>query len=203
MSFKQPKLPYAENALEPWLFEHQVSVHYHKHTTKYFDTTNKLIKGTVFEKKTNLTDLINKNTLVEADSTLFNNACQAWNHIFYFSGMCPADKSNKPSDALMKSINEDFGSFDEFKKKFIETAAGVFGSGWAWLVHKDNKLTIKTTPNGGNPLTTDRMIPLMCIDVWEHAYYIQYEYDRKAYLNAIWNVISWDTISQRYADLNK
>lgn len=194
---------YATNALEPHLSKHQVSVHYDKHTAKYFDTVNKLIKGTVFEKSTDLVDLINKDTLVKADSVLFNNVCQAWNHVFYFSGLCPAERSGNPSEELMSAIETEFESLDAFKKKFSETATKLFGSGWCWLVYRDKKLVIKTTPNGGNPLTTDRMIPLMCFDVWEHAWYVDYTYDKHEYVEAMWNIINWNEISERYATATK
>lgn len=202
MPFTQPKLEYDVGDLAPHLSERQVSIHYNKHTAKYFDTTNKLIKGTVFEKKDNLEDLINKDTLVKADGVLFNNACQAYNHVFYFDGLTPASKSGQPSTELAAAINQDFESFNVFKQKMTEATVNIFGSGWCWLVVRDNKLIIKTTPNAGNPLTTDRMVPLMCIDAWEHAYLYQetYEANRQAYVDAIWNIINWDKVSQRYAD---
>lgn len=201
MAFKQPDLNYAYDALEPHLSEREVTIHYDKHTAKYFDTTNKLIKGTIFEKKEKLEDLLSKNGLMKADTALYNNASQAWNHVFYFEGLTPGDKSGKPSEELSSALVDSFGSFDEFKKKFSEAAVSHFASGWCWLVIKDNKLVVKTTPNAGNPLSTDGMVPIMCVDVWEHAYLYQNdcEADRQAYVDALWNIICWDTVSKRYA----
>jgi Fe-Mn family superoxide dismutase len=198
MAFKQPSLDYAHAALEPHLSERQVTIHYDKHTAKYFDTTNKLIKGTIFEKKEKLEDLLSKDGLMKADTALYNNASQAWNHVFYFQGLAPSNKSGKPSDELLAALVDSFGSFEEFKKKFTEAAVSHFASGWCWLVIKDNKLVVKTTPNAGNPLSTDVMVPVMCVDVWEHAYYLQYAYDREEYINSMWNIIDWTEISERY-----
>lgn len=205
MAFKQPKLKYNEDAFEPYLSKHAVSIHYNKHTAKYFDTLNKLIKGTVFEKKDKLEDLLTKDALVKADTTLFNNACQAWNHSFFWSCLAPVDKVGEPSETLLNAINADFGSVEQLKKKVNEAGMGMFGSGWVWIVIRDNQLTVKTTPNGGNPLSTDRTTPLMCIDLWEHAYCYQPEYEanRQAYLEAMWNIISWDTVSERYAAITR
>jgi Fe-Mn family superoxide dismutase len=161
---------------------------------------NKLIKGTPYDKETDLDAMVSKDTMMKADSKLFNNACQAWNHIFYFNGLSPSP--GELSDDLAAAIKVDFQSPTKMKDEFIEAATNVFGSGWCWLIVKDNKLSIKTTPNAGNPLSQDRTVPLLCIDVWEHAYLYQEDYaaDRTAYLNGIWNVIDWKTISERYAD---
>lgn len=205
MAFEIPKLKYDTNALEPYLSERTVSVHYNKHTVKYFDVTNKLIKRTVFEKSDKLEDLLTKDALVKADSALFNNASQAWNHVFYFEGLAPKTECGEPSENLSGAIKETFGSMEAFKEKMTETCINQFGSGWGWLVVKDGKLAIKSTPNAGNPLSQDRTTPLMCIDVWEHAYLYQddYEADRAAYVKAIWNIINWNTINERYSNATK
>lgn len=203
MAFKLPKLNFSEDALKPYLSERSVNLHYHKHTSKYFDTVNKLIKGTPFDKEEDLSNLVSKDALLKTDSKLFNNACQAWNHIFFFNNLAPASDVGEPSAELSAAINEDFGSFEKFKDKFIDTAANLFGSGWVWLVLKDNKLTVKTTPNAGNPLSQDRTTPIMTIDVWEHSYYLQYEYDRYTYLVEIWNVINWNEINDRYTNAKR
>lgn len=205
MAFEQPDLKYSRDALEPHLSEREVTIHYDKHTAKYFDTTNKLIKGTIFEKKENLEDLLSKDGLMKADTALYNNASQAWNHIFYFDGLTPSSEQGVPSEELAKALKQDFGSLEEFKKKFTEAAVGHFASGWCWLIFKDNKLTVKTTPNAGNPLSTDRTVPLMCVDLWEHAYLYQdeYEADRQAYVDALWNIVCWDTVSRRYAEATR
>lgn len=205
MAFTQPKLSYEYDALEPHLSKREVTIHYDKHTAKYFDTTNKLIKGTIFEKKEDLKELLSKDGLMKADTALYNNASQAWNHVFYFEGLTSASTSGKPSIELQNTLERDFGSFEEFKNKFTEAAVNHFASGWCWLIYKDAKLTVKTTPNAGNPLSTDRTVPLMCMDLWEHAYLYQDEYaaDRKAYVDALWNIISWDTVSERYAEATR
>ena len=205
MAFKLPNLKFSEDALKPHLSERSVSLHYNKHTSKYFDTVNKLIKGTPLDKEENLSNLVSKDALLKSDSKLFNNACQAWNHIFFFNNLAPTDSTGEPSAELTAAINEEFGSLEKFKDKFIDAAANLFGSGWCWLVLKDNKLTIKTTPNAGNPLSQDRTTPIMTIDVWEHGYLYQEDYaaDRLAYLNGIWNVINWNEINERYTDAKR
>lgn len=205
MAFQQPPLPYAENALEPLLSAHEVKIHYTKHTAKYFETTNKLIKGTVYDRATNLEDIVNKHALTSVDGKLFNNACQAWNHTFYWNCIGPEADSGKPSDNLMHHIEEAFNSFDEFKTKFCEAATDHFGSGWAWLIYKGDKLIIKTTPNARNPLTDDGHIPLLTLDVWEHAYLYdpQYAADRKAYVNNVWKLINWAFVSDQFEKATK
>lgn len=202
MAFTLPPLKYTESALKPHLSERAVSIHYHKHTAKYFDTLNKLIKGTQLDKEEDLSLLVSKDALLKADSKLFNNACQAWNHTFFFDNLAPVAEVGEPSTELKSALDEDFGSFDNFKDQFIEAATNVFGSGWCWLVLRDDKLIIKTTPNAGNPLSQDRSVPLMTVDVWEHAYLYQEDYaaDRPAYLKEVWNIINWKVVSDRYAD---
>lgn len=205
MAIAQPKLKYAEDALKPYLSERTVSIHYNKHTTKYFDTMNKLIKGTPFDKEEDLTKLVSKDALMKADSKLFNNACQAWNHTFFWSCLTPTDQSGSPSELLMSAIVDTFGTFEVFKKKFSEQANNHFASGWAWLVLHHNALIIKTTPNAGTPLTSAGMIPLLCFDLWEHSYLYQEAYaaDRPAYVEALWNIINWTFVSNNYEDAIK
>lgn len=203
MAFDLPKLKYSNDALEPYLSERTVSVHYNKHTAKYFDVTNKLIKGTVFEKMSKLEDMLSRDALVKADSALFNNASQAWNHVFYFEGLAPKDQCGEPSEELLAAITDAFGGMPAFKEKMTEVCVNQFGSGWGWLILKDGKLIVKTTPNAGNPLSQDRSVPLMCIDVWEHAYYLDYENKRDTYVGQIWNIIDWNTINERYTTTTK
>lgn len=203
MSFERPPLKYAEDALAPHISKETLSYHYGKHTKKYYDTVNELIKGTVYENKATLSDLITKDTMVAMEPKLFNSACQAWNHTFYFNGMIAADKSGEPSEELADQISEDFGSMEAFKKKFGELGEKQFGSGWAWLIFKDGKLIVKATPNGKNPLTDQGQIPLMCMDVWEHAYYLDYMNERGDYIKAFWNVVNWDQVSALFAKAKK
>lgn len=205
MAFEPPKLPYAEDALEPVLSKRQVDLHYNKHTAKYYEVMNTLIKGTVYDSMTDLSEFVTRDMMATVDSKLFNNACQAWNHTFYWSILTEADKSGEPSEALKKQIDEDFRSFDAFKKKLSDAATDAFGSGWAWLVWSDNRLVVKTTPNARTPRTEDRQIPLFNIDVWEHAYLYDEKYaaDRKAYVNNIWNILNWDAINANFDEAVK
>lgn len=205
MAFEQPKLPYAEDALEPVLSKHEVHLHYAKHAAAYFKKTNDLIKGTVYERADTLDDIINKDALASMDSKLFNHACQAWNHVFYFDNMAPESEGGEPSSELLAAIIADFGSMEEFKKKFSEAATEQFGSGWAWLIWKSDKLIIKTTPNARNPLTDAGQTPLLTMDVWEHAYTYdpQYAADRKTYVHNMWKIINWKVVSDRFEKATK
>lgn len=154
MTYEQPALPYAENALEPVISAETIRYHYGKHEKAYIDNLNRLIKGTEFE-NSELEDIIEK-----ADGPLFNNASQAWNHIFYFFTFSP-DGSREPGGELRKAIERDFGSFEKFKDAFVEAGAGLFGSGWVWLSRDDEgKLLITQGRNAGNPLT-DGLTPLL------------------------------------------
>jgi superoxide dismutase, Fe-Mn family len=197
--FEMPTLEYAEDALEPHINAEVIKHHYHKHTKKYFDTSNELVKGTVFEGD-DLQAVINKDTMIRMDTKLFNNVSQAFNHAFYWKCLTPASSSGNPSDTLKLAIEEHFGSFDEFVKKFTDKATKFFGSGWCWLVLKDGRLTIKTTPNAVSPLTEKGAKPLLTCDLWEHAYLYQPEYfaNRAAYVKAWWNVVNWSFVSENF-----
>lgn len=198
MAFEIPSLKYAENALEPHISKETIGFHYGKHMKKYYDTVNELIKGTVYESRKELIDLINKDTMLRMESKLFNNACQAWNHQFYFSALCPTNQSGKPSETLLAAINEEFESLDQLIKKLSDMSVKIWCSGYGWLVWKEDKLIIKTTSNGANPLTDKGQIPLLCIDVFEHAYYLDHANERETYVKAIWNIIDWSVVSERY-----
>jgi len=191
MKYEQPKLPYAENALEPVISAETIRYHYGKHEKAYIDNLNRLIKGTEHE-DSELEDIIEK-----AGGPLFNNASQAWNHIFYFFTFSP-DGSREPGGELRAAIDRDFGSFEKFKEAFVQAGAGLFGSGWVWLSRDDDgKLFITQGGNAGNPLT-DGLTPLLTFDVWEHAYYIDYRNARADYLNSLWNIVDWDVVESRY-----
>ena len=191
MHYELPKLPYAPDALSPIISAETVNYHYGKHEQTYIDNLNKLIAGTEYEEMP-LEDII-----TTAKGPVFNNAAQAWNHIFYFFGISP-DGGGEPTGALRLAIEDAFDSVDNFKNKMEEAGAKVFGSGWVWLVKDDkDSLSIVSTPNAGNP-RTDGLTPLMCIDVWEHAYYLDYQNRRVDYLHKIWDIIDWDIVESRF-----
>ncbi|MCD4835207.1 MAG: superoxide dismutase [Bacteroidales bacterium] len=191
MVFELPKLPYAYDALEPVISKQTLEFHHDKHHAAYVNNLNKLIAGTEFENADLLT-IISK-----ADGGIFNNAAQVWNHTFYFDQFGKG-KADKPAAQLLNAINTSFGSFDEFKEKFTNAAKTLFGSGWAWLVKKQNgSLDIIQTSNAANPLT-DGLIPILTCDVWEHAYYLDYQNKRPDYVGNFWSIIDWDIISDRY-----
>ena len=196
MKFTQPRLPYSVDALAPVISPLTIDYHYGKHEKAYIDTLNKLIESTDYENM-ELEDIIKK-----SEGKLFNQASQAWNHILYFFQFSPTGK-REPSGKLLEKIEEQFGSFEEFKKKFEDAGATLFGSGWAWL-SKDGEGTLFITQgsNAVNPLT-DGLTPIMTFDVWEHAYYLDYQNRRPEYLSRLWDIIDWDVIEQRYLSTEK
>ncbi len=191
MNYEQPQLPYEPDALEPAISARTVDFHYGKHEKAYIDNLNRLIKGTEFE------DMELEEVIARAKGPLFNNASQAWNHIFYFFTFSP-EGSREPSGKLREAIDRDFGSFEDFKKAFVDAGVGLFGSGWVWLSRDDNgKLFITQGPNAGNPIT-DGLTPLLCFDVWEHAYYLDYQNRRADALQKLWDIVDWDIVENRY-----
>lgn len=189
MIHKIPELPYSLDSLAPVLSRETLEYHYGKHLKGYLDNINKLIKGTRYEEMT-LKDIIK-----EADGPIFNNAAQAWNHILYFKQLTPTPVHM--SSNLTQTIIAQFGSIENFKKQFTEAATNLFGSGWVWVVlDAQNQLRIISTSNAGNPMTLD-MRPLLCIDVWEHAYYIDYRNRRAEYIEKFWSLIKWDYVEHR------
>ena len=187
-----PKLPYEMGALEPHISKTTLEFHYGKHHAGYVTNLNKLIAGTPFENKT-LEEIVRG-----SQGGMFNNAAQVWNHTFYWNCMTPNPKKNAPTGRLMDAIVRDFGSFEAFKEKFINACVTLFGSGWAWLVaDKDGKLEIVQTSNAATPLTTDKKALLVC-DVWEHAYYIDRQNARAAYVNEFWSLINWDFVESNF-----
>ena len=192
MAFSLPKLPYANNALEPVISEKTIEFHYGKHHQAYVNNLNGLIEGTEFE-KASLEDIIKK-----AEGGIFNNGAQVWNHTFYFTQFS-ADGCKEPKDDLKAAIDAKFGSFDAFKEAFSKAAATLFGSGWAWLVvDEKGELEIVQTSNAGNPLR-DGKKPLLTCDVWEHAYYLDKQNARPAYIADFWKVVDWKVVSERFA----
>jgi len=194
MTFELPPLPYAMNALEPHISEETLQYHYGKHHRAYVNKLNSLVQGTPYEKMS-LEEIIRK-----SDGAIFNNAAQDWNHTFYWNCMSPLG-GGEPSDELAAKIKKTFGSFDEFKEKFTNSAINQFGSGWAWLVlNKHKELEIVSTSNAGNPMTDDKM-PLLTCDVWEHAYYIDVRNERPKYVSNFWNVVNWEFVAKLLASV--
>jgi len=186
--FELPQLPYANDALEPHISKQTIEFHYGKHHAGYVNNLNKLIAGTPFAGKS-LEEIVKT-----SNGGVFNNAAQVWNHNFYWNCMTP-NGSGKPKGKLMEAIIRDFGSFDEFKQKFIDKCATLFGSGWTWLVaDKNGKLSIVQTSNAQNPLVMDDAKALLVCDVWEHAYYLDQQNVRANYLNEFWAVINWEFV---------
>ena len=193
MEHKLPDLPYGKNALEPHISAETLEFHHDKHHATYVANLNKLIPGTEFE-ALSLEDIV----LKAPAGGVFNNAAQVWNHTFYFNCMAPG-AGGEPTGAVADAINGAFGSFAEFKEKFSTSAATNFGSGWTWLVKKsDGSLAIVNTSNAGCPLT-DGDTPLLTVDVWEHAYYIDKRNARPAYLESWWNLVNWDFVAANLA----
>ncbi len=191
MTYEQPNLPYETDALAPAISAETVSFHYGKHEKTYIDNLNRLIKGTEYE------DLPLEDIIVQAKGALLNNAAQAWNHIFYFFTFSP-DGSREPSGRLRKAIDRDFGSFEKFKEAFVDAGVSLFGSGWVWLSRDDNgKLVVTQGSNAQNPLT-DGLTPLLTFDVWEHAYYLDYQNRRADALRSLWDIVDWDVVESRF-----
>jgi len=192
MKFEMPILPYAPNALEPAISKTTIDLHYGKHLQTYVNNLNNLVQGTAFENAA-IEDICKK-----ADGAIFNNGAQVWNHTFYFNTFSP--KGNTvPTGVLEEAINKAFGSFENFQKEFNTASVGLFGSGWAWLSKdKEGKLVITKESNAGNPLKSG-LTPLLCFDVWEHAYYVDYQNRRADHLNAIWGIIDWKVVEERFA----
>lgn len=191
MKYEQPELPYQRDALAPAISAETVDFHYGKHEKAYIDNLNRLIKGTEFD------DMDLEEIIVNADGALYNNASQAWNHIFYFFTFSP-DGSREPGGELRAAIDRDFGSFEKFKEAFVDAGVGLFGSGWVWLCRDTNgKLLITQGSNAKNPLS-DGLTPLLTFDVWEHAYYLDYQNRRADALRALWDIVDWDVVESLY-----
>lgn len=189
-----PELPYALDALAPIMSADTLNYHYGKHLQTYLDNVNRMIEGTPFAEM-KLKDMITK-----AQGALYNNAAQAFNHIIFFKQLTPTPTTISP--LLTQALVARFGSVDAFKSEFSNAAATLFGSGWVWLaLDANNVQQIVPEPNAGNPITRN-MRPLMCIDVWEHAYYLDYQNRRGDYIKNFWNLVNWDYIEKRMQDKN-
>ena len=195
MPIEHPALPYPADALEPHVSAKTLEFHHGKHHKAYVDKLNAAIEGTDYDNQS--LELIIETSYGAADTAVFNNAAQAWNHTFLWHSMSPQG-GGEPSGALADAINERFGDLDGFRKAFKAAAMGQFGSGWAWLVRTAEGLDIVTTGNADLPLT-DGATPLLTLDVWEHAYYLDYQNKRDGYIDAfLSNLINWDFAAQNY-----
>ena len=193
MEHTLPALPYDKSALQPHISAETLEFHHDKHHATYVANLNKLIAGTEFADMS-LEDIV----LKAPAGGVFNNAAQVWNHTFYFNCMAP-DAGGEPTGAVADAINSAFGSFADFKEKFSTSAATNFGSGWTWLVkNADGSVEIVNTSNAGCPMT-DGKTPLLTIDVWEHAYYIDKRNARPAYIESWWNVVNWEFAAANFA----
>ncbi len=195
MKFELPQLDYLENALEPYISEQTVAIHYHKHHQGYLNKLEKAIDGTS-DKNKSLEELIQT-----TNGHVFNCAAQVWNHSFYWKSMSP-DKLTTPISSLEDRIISDFGSLKHFKEKFSNAAKGEFGSGWAWLIYKkdENKLDIISSTDAENPLQSNgKQIPLLTLDVWEHAYYLDYQNERGKYIESyLEHLINWKFAAENF-----
>ncbi len=188
--FQLPPLPWGESALEPVISARTIGLHHGKHHATYVKKLNELVAGTRFAEMA-LEDVIAASVGGEDTKKIFNNAAQAWNHTFFWSCLAPR-AGGEPSKALARRIEESFGGYAQFKEKFSQAAIDTFGSGWAWLVARGDKLEIVSTSNAGTPLTMGAT-PLLAIDVWEHAYYIDYENRRPEFVGAVIDrLLNWN-----------
>ncbi|MDE5772834.1 MAG: superoxide dismutase [Muribaculaceae bacterium] len=191
MKFIQPRLPYTPDALEPTISQTTIEYHYGKHEKAYLDTLNTLIENTEYE------NMPMEEIIMKSEGKLFNNAAQAWNHICYFFQFAP-NGQKAPGGKLMEQIEEQFGSFEQFQKDFVNAGVTLFGSGWVWLASDTSgKLFIVQKQNAGNPMT-DGLTPILVFDVWEHAYYLDYQNRRADYLNRLWDIVDWQIVENRY-----
>lgn len=191
--YELQQLPYDRDGLEPYMSRETLDYHYGQHHASYVKKLNELIKGTPYEKETDLEEIIR-----HAQGPLYNNAAQVWNHDFFWKSMAP-EGTGKPQGELAKAINRSFDSFDKFKEAFKQKAVSLFGSGWVWLVtDMSGELSIMQTQNADNPLTKKGVLPLLACDVWEHAYYIDKRNQRAAYLDEFWDLVNWKFVEKNY-----
>ena len=199
MSYKLPDLPYAYDALEPYIDAKTMEIHHSKHHQAYITKANAALEGTSFE-NTSIDELCrNLSDLPEnIKGAVRNNGGGHFNHSLFWSILSPKNESSEPSVDLNKAINDSFGSMESLKEEFSNAAATRFGSGWAWLIKEDDgSLSISSTPNQDNPLMEGKT-PILGLDVWEHAYYLNYQNRRPDYINAFFNIINWDAVSTLY-----
>ena len=191
MLYTLPQLPYEHDALAPVISKETIEFHYGKHEKTYIDNLNNLIKNTMFE------NMALEEIIKQSSGALYNNAAQAWNHIFYFFTFSP-DGRREPNGELRHAIDSQFGSFELFKKQFEDAGTKLFGSGWVWLSYDETgNLFITQGSNASNPIT-EGLTPLLTFDVWEHAYYLDFQNRRADALHSLWDILDWDVIESRY-----
>ncbi|MCP2670584.1 superoxide dismutase [Maricaulaceae bacterium EIL42A08] len=197
MAFALPDLPYAKDALAPHISADTLDFHHGKHHKTYVDKANAALEGSAYE-GLSLEETVAK-SWAAGDMGMFNNAGQIWNHTFYWNSMSP-NGGGKPTGALAEAIDASFGSYENFVKEFTGAGATQFGSGWAWLVAKDGKLEVRKTLNAETPLTEEGVTPLLTMDVWEHAYYLDYQNRRPDYMGAfLEHLVNWDFAAKNFA----
>ncbi|MCE4981128.1 MULTISPECIES: superoxide dismutase [Mammaliicoccus] len=196
MAFELPKLPYAYDALEPHIDKETMEIHHTKHHNTYVTKLNDAVKGTDLESKS-IEDIVKNLNSVPDDirTAVQNNGGGHYNHSLFWELLTP--NASEPSGEVVDTISSTFGSLDKFKEEFAAAAAGRFGSGWAWLVVDNGELAIVSTPNQDNPISEGKL-PILGLDVWEHAYYLNYQNRRPDYINAFWNVVNWDKVNELY-----
>ncbi|MFB1076796.1 superoxide dismutase [Fe] [Photobacterium damselae] len=193
MAFELPALPYAKDALEPHISAETIEYHYGKHHNTYVVKLNGLVEGT------DLADKSLEEIIKSSAGGVFNNAAQVWNHTFYWHCLSP-NAGGEPTGEVAEAINKAFGSFEAFKAQFTDSAVNNFGSGWTWLVkNTDGTLAIMNTSNAGCPIVEEGITPLLTVDVWEHAYYIDYRNLRPTYMEAFWALVNWDFVAKNLA----
>ena len=197
MAFILPELPWAKDALAPTMSAETIDYHYGKHHQAYVDNLNKFAEGTKYASMT-LEEVIKASVGQPSEKKIFNNSAQVWNHTFFWNSIAPGAGGN-PTGAIAAAIDASFGSFADFKAKFSEAAAGQFGSGWAWLVkNADGTLAIETSANAETPFALGKTC-ILTLDVWEHAYYVDYRNARPKFIEAYWTLVNWDFANKNFA----
>lgn len=189
MTFTLPELPFAKDALLPHMSQETLEYHHGKHHNAYVNNLNNLIKGTKYE------NMSLEEIILSSEGPVFNNSAQIWNHTFFWNSLSPKG-GGEATGAALEAITKEWGSFEKFKEEFTKSAVSNFGAGWTWLVkNKDGKLAIVNTSNAQTPLTTG-VTPLLTVDVWEHAYYIDYRNERPKFINGFWALANWDFVNK-------
>lgn len=194
MSFSLSKLPFEMDALEPHMSRETLEYHYGKHHAGYVKKLNAAVEQQSELQGRSLEELVR-----DSQGGVFNNAAQVWNHTFFWNCLCPGSEQTRPGEALQNALESEFGSIDAFKTAFADAAAANFGSGWTWLVlNAGDGIEILNTDDADTPIRNPRVTPLMTLDVWEHAYYIDYRNDRARFIDNFWSILDWETVSERF-----
>ncbi len=197
MAFTLPELPWAKDALSPTISAETIDYHYGKHHKAYVDNLNKFAAGTKYESMS-LEEVVKASQGQASEKKIFNNAAQVWNHTFFWNSLAPKSGGN-PTGAIAGALDKAFGNFADFKTKFSDAAVGQFGSGWAWLIkNADGTLAIETTPNAETPFAVGKQC-VLTLDVWEHAYYIDYRNARAKFVESWWTLVNWDFANKNMA----